>query len=274
MLRGHKADARRLVRYVMLVQHIYYLSIDGPMNQAKWALCEERGLVTPVERADLEPLEEVPAAIAVSALEIVYTLNRERILSDDHAVRMETEISEARRLASRQQDYHESPIPMPFFHLMTIMTHSFLITMEWNSAVRLTVGIHSDDGVRMSEVVGVATLVISLNTLRRVAIAMTNPFGDDETDYDLDHDLRRLWRQCEQTMERMPEDGETLRTSGVIGSGLESSGRRHKPISRWAAHELEANRQAAVAAEASTARVIVAKGTISTTPLRRDVHRF
>mmetsp|Transcript_33265 Transcript_33265/g.87523 ORF Transcript_33265/g.87523 Transcript_33265/m.87523 type:complete len:415 (+) Transcript_33265:43-1287(+) len=224
MLKGHKAEARRLVRYVMLVIHVYYLSIDGPMTPAKWELCQERGLVLNHERADLEQLEEVPAAITVSALEIVHEFNRKGILSDDHAVRMETEISQARRLASRQQDYHESPIPMPFFHLMTIMVHSFLITMEWNSAVRLTIGIHSDDGVRISELMGMALLVVSLNTLRRVAIAMTNPFGDDETDYDLDHDLRRLWRQCEQTMARMPEDGHLVgRSQGLKADSNKSA---------------------------------------------------
>ena len=216
MLKGHKAKACRLVRYMILMIHVYYLSIDGPMSDVKWALCEDRNLVSQEEREELQALEEAPAAIAVKALEIVYNFNMEGVLSNDHSVRMETEISEARRLASKQQDYHESPIPMPFFHLMTIMVHTFLLTMEWNSAVRLTVGFHSDDGVRASEIAGMLILVISLNTLRRVAIAMTNPFGDDETDYDLDHDLRRLWRQCEQTMDRMPADGKLSAESSIV----------------------------------------------------------
>ena len=99
---------------------------------------------------------------------------------------------------------------MPFFHLMTIMVHAFLAVVEFNAAIRLTVGLDAGDGVRMGEILGVATLILSLNTLRRVALAMTNPFGDDETDYDLDYDLRKLWHETKQTIASMPDDGAVL----------------------------------------------------------------
>ena len=33
----------------------------------------------------------------------------------------------------------QSPIPMPFFHLMTIMTHAYLLLLEWNAAPQLAV---------------------------------------------------------------------------------------------------------------------------------------
>ena len=62
---------------------------------------------------------------------------------------------------------------------------------------------------------------ISINTLRRIAVAMTNPFGDDETDYELDYDLRRLWREAQETLARMPDE--------VDEDGRAAPRRRPKP---------------------------------------------
>lgn len=217
MLRGNKAAAKQLVRYMQLILHLYYLTIDGPMTEAKWALCDERRLVTRSEKHRLAgahaSVSAEPAIVCRWALDIVHTLFQQGKLSSDHAVRMETEVSSARRLASRQRDLHEMGPPMPFFHLMTIMVHAFLAVMEMNAAIRLTIGIHEGDGVRVGELVGVATLILSLNTLRRVALAMTNPFGDDETDYDLDYDLRKLRREADETIAAMPEDDSATTTA-------------------------------------------------------------
>lgn len=42
------------------------------------------------------------------------------------------------------------------------------------------------------------------------------PWLRSETDYDLDYDLRRLWREAKQTLERMPEEQEgSISASGV-----------------------------------------------------------
>ena len=50
------------------------------------------------------------------------------------------------------------------------------------------------------EIIGTVVIMVSVNTLRRLALAMTNPFGDDETDYELDYDLRRLWADRRQPL--------------------------------------------------------------------------
>lgn len=208
LLRGHKERACQLVRYANLFLHIYYLTIDGPMTVDKWSMLTMRKLCSPSERAILERIggHHEAANVYIWALDIVHQMTRLEVLSTDHAVRMEDELSECRRQASRQNDYHESPIPMPFFHLMSVMSHAYLMTIEWNSAIRLAVGVGNSDGILVGELIGTIVLITSVNTLRRLALAMTNPFGDDETDYELDYDLRRLWSEAQQTMQRMPED--------------------------------------------------------------------
>ena len=146
MMRGNKDVATRLVRYMQLIMHLYYLTIDGPMSQAKWELCLQRGIVEPSE---LQTLAEAdgsvsaePVVVCVWALEIVHTLFLERKLSSDHAVRMETEISSARRLASRQRDLHEvgsaacfhqehSRASHLFHHRGTLMFTSFMSFMSF-----------------------------------------------------------------------------------------------------------------------------------------------
>ena len=84
---------------------------------------------------------------------------------------------------------------------------------------------------------GTIVLITSVNTLRRLALAMTNPFGDDETDYELDYDLRRLWSEAQQTMQRMPEDDQMDQTIAPprevrhrSASGEHAGGWRRRPL--------------------------------------------
>ena len=113
LLRAKKRQALRLIRLTHLVLHLHYLTIDGPMIGDKWRLCERRGLITAAERLEIQRLASPEAAAFVWALEVVHAAWRAKTLSDDHAVRLETELSAVKRHASSQKDYHESPIPMP-----------------------------------------------------------------------------------------------------------------------------------------------------------------
>ena len=47
MVQNH---GRSPVLGVLLMLHLYYLQIDGPLSDAKWALCRERALATRVEQ--------------------------------------------------------------------------------------------------------------------------------------------------------------------------------------------------------------------------------
>ena len=100
---------------------------------------------------------------------------------------------------------------------MAVMSHTYLLVLEWNSANRLTqaVALPDDDpnapgsslGVGLGnglgsaesifsapfaarsawsvasdfvgEVLGMLTMIIAINCLRRIALMMTNPFGDE-----------------------------------------------------------------------------------------------
>ena len=57
--------------------------------------------------------------------------------------------------------------------------------------------------MRYGDLFGALVMIVAVNALRRIAFAMTNPFGDDETDYELDYDLRRLGLLFEETTQRM-----------------------------------------------------------------------
>jgi len=217
MLVAHKEDCTHLLRYMTLLLHTYYFTIDSPLTDDKWELCLKRGLCTRREVADLRGLRDIPAAIHIWCLRIIHKLNASDVLSDNHSERLEEDLCDARRLAACQRAYHESPIPMPFFHLTAVLSHTFLVLIEWNAAVRQRVNSDTlvdnnplDDAdqstlpLPIGEITSVVVMVICVNTLRRIAFAMTNPFGHDETDYELDHDLRNLWLNVKETLARMP----------------------------------------------------------------------
>ena len=90
--------------------------------------------------------------------------------------------------------------------MMAVMSHAYLMVLEWNSANRLTqaVPLPDDDGGGgalslantlaapfiaqspwhgagsfVGEVLGTLTMIVAVNCLRRIALMMTNPFGDE-----------------------------------------------------------------------------------------------
>merc|ERR1719171_2274282 len=94
------------------------------------------------------------------------------------------------------------------------MIHIFLLCLEWNSALRMNdkmIGATFDMACKLSlmvEVVGMVLLITLLNTLATIARWLSNPYGEDETDYDLDFDLRGLWEESVETVKNMSADKE------------------------------------------------------------------
>ncbi|MDC0525400.1 hypothetical protein OAO87_00280 [bacterium] len=64
------------------------------------------------------------------------------------------------------------------------------------------------------ETLGILITILFFNTLRRVAIIMTNPYGDDEIDYELDYDLRGLWAESLDVVQSMSAPPEVDLTPG------------------------------------------------------------
>ena len=243
-----QALVRQCSRYILLMLHLYYLKMDSPMSEGKWTLCKNRGLITSEEVVELDKLRDAPAAVYIWAFEIIHEIGIEGKITEEAAEALKDTLSNARALAQRQKDLHACPIPMPFFHLMTILSHAYLLVLEWNAAVRFTDGMNTvfgdgDGGkgdedmsgdwmsgdaeaetnvagaflealasfgrfevafqMRYGDLFGALVMIVAVNALRRIAFAMTNPFGDDETDYELDYDLRRLGLLFEETTQRM-----------------------------------------------------------------------
>ena len=61
-LSDEPARAATLMRWTMLMMHLYYLAVDGPVEEFKWKLLRERGLVLPHEETELNQLSKKPSA--------------------------------------------------------------------------------------------------------------------------------------------------------------------------------------------------------------------
>ena len=130
-----------------------------------------------------------------------------------HATRLESQLSTCRGLTAKQIAYHLTPLPMPYFELMISMINIFIVTMGWNSAVRLV----SDTPLFAEPVIpnpdrpwdiatectGFLIVIMAFNTMRHIAEDLTDPFGNDATDYMLDFDLKNLWEESQETIANM-----------------------------------------------------------------------
>jgi hypothetical protein len=213
-LAGDKPRVATLLRYANLMMHMYYSICLGGLGPDRWEMFRNRCLVTPFEEEKLAPLKKKPSAVFVWCQRIVIELNREGKLSDIHAQRIEECISGLRGLAAKQIAYQLTPPSYTYFHLMMLMIHIFLLCLEWNSAVRMYDKFHLSPvpwtaAIKVSlmvELVGMVLLIAMLNTLATIARWLSNPYGDDETDYDLDFDLRGLWEESVETVKNMADD--------------------------------------------------------------------
>lgn len=110
--------------------------------------------------------------------------------------------------------------------------HIYLLVMEWNSAVRCTAHLREQQ-LRMplaTEALGVIIVILFFNTLRKVAVLMINPYGDDDIDYELDHDLRNLLRTAIDVARSFEMGQNTVLGLHGGGGGGGVSGERPQPV--------------------------------------------
>ena len=166
----------------------------------------DRGVVTAYEKEILVKLKKKAQAVYVWANRILDHLVTEGKLTAHEAERLEENLSTTRGLAAKQIAYQLTTIPKPYFHLMTTLTHSYLL-LELTAAAERIVSAANTNPVLAAEVaVNLACGVVSvfvLMSMWRTAIWLSNPVGDDVTDYDLDFDLRGLWEESLETLGNM-----------------------------------------------------------------------
>jgi len=153
------------------------------------------------------------------ALRLVYKLQQQGKLNKMQANALQDHLSGVRGLAAKQIAFHLNPLPVPFFHFVWHFTDLYLLTISWNSSVRFAadfVTFASDDlesqesyqfsGMLIFEVIGCLFIIFAFCTLRRIICLMINPYGDAVTDYELDFDLRGLWKESLDVVKTMSTD--------------------------------------------------------------------
>ena len=105
--------------------------------------------------------------------------------------------------------YHLTPLPLPYFHCVMWSTHIYLLVSHWNSAIRVALLHRSAEMVFVAPVVfqilSAIMTILFFNTIRKTGVLITNPYGDDEIDYELDHDLRNLWSESLELIRTIPD---------------------------------------------------------------------
>lgn len=204
---GEPEMALLLMRYSNLLLHLYYMLIDGGMTDAKWEMLLYRGLLKPHEKEALMTVEKKPAHVCWWAMRLVYKLQEAGKLTEFQANELKAHIGGVRGSA-KQIAYQLTPMPVPFFHFCMVGVHLYLLIQEWNSARRWAIAYRESPENLVPvgfETLGALLVVLFFNTARKIAVIMTNPFGDDEIDYELDFDLRGLWSESLDVVSAMGE---------------------------------------------------------------------
>uniref|UniRef100_A0A7S2IYL3 Uncharacterized protein n=1 Tax=Alexandrium andersonii TaxID=327968 RepID=A0A7S2IYL3_9DINO len=219
--------AHLLMRHTNAIMHIYYLMLSGPMDDAKWSLLEERGLLSREEISSLQ-LQGSPAVVlyswAIKALRVVPTEDGckagpelpERLFLQ-LLQPLEEQIGGARGLAAKQVAYTITQIPSVYFHIVYVAVNMFLLctTYEMGHAVALAWNKTCDDimeegavcvpKVAMSVVLQVVTVGLFLGLLL-TAEGMSDIYGNKVFDYDLGVDLDSLWNESQNVLKSMAHD--------------------------------------------------------------------
>lgn len=208
-----KRAAASIIRYSAAMLHINFL-ICGGLDDEKWNLIAERGVLTWHEIAVLKNSEGKSLLVHTWVVRIVRGLQRAGILTDMQSESITKFLGMVRGLSAKQIAYSVTTLPKPYFHLATALTHTYVILESISAAGRIgdAYALHADDGpcavdpdaidcdgsltmVSASNAVLQVCVIITLVSMWRVCVWLSDPVGDDVTDYDLDFDLRNNWMQ-------------------------------------------------------------------------------
>jgi len=235
----------RLLRFTNLMYHLYHMQIFGTITDERWNTLRRRGLVTKAERATLSTLRKAGTRICAWCDAIVDDLRISGEISEWQASRLHEHIGGARGLAAKQIAFQLTGVPFPFLHALTVNITLLLLMMMWNSAIRMMDALmthgcplghgghsahpseaelmahvkagHCNNGHAVTlEVTGMLLVVILFKAVWHSALDLSDPYGDDVCDYDIDNDLQGLWVE---SLEQIAE----LTTKGNL-EGVEQEG--------------------------------------------------
>jgi len=217
--------ARLLMRYTNAIMHIYYLMLSGPLDESKWKLLRQRGLLTEEEIEALQ-LQGSPGVV-------LYTWAVKGFLLESYSQagtadrthpsmpermfvelisNIEQQIGGTRGLAAKQIAYTQHQIPSTYFHIVYVAVNAFLLFSVYDTGHRIAEALSGPcedaqgDTCVPSLVVAVVTefiiLVIFLGLLFTAEL-MSDTFGNGIIDYDLGNDLDNLWQESQNVLKSM-----------------------------------------------------------------------
>lgn len=113
-----RCKAVSIIRYTNAILHIYYMLISGGMDQRKWSILKNKGILLEGEIEQLKA-HGSPGVILFSwAVRILRAAVRENEITDRMAANIEEAIQTVRGLAAKQIAYTITQIPLVYFHIM------------------------------------------------------------------------------------------------------------------------------------------------------------
>jgi hypothetical protein len=208
-----KKHAEIIMRYTNSMPHIYYLSNSGEgMNDEKWDLMKDRGLLTSEEIVELKKQGSpgvVLNAWAVGAVQDGFNESGGNTLASFHIL---ASIGNTRHFSSKQIDYSEYQIPFIYFQTVFFVVNSQLAWQhyesgqDWGQAVN-----YACDGTSSGSCYGKAiinlwchlSLVILYLSLLLTAANLAECYGDKQYHYDLGRDLDQVWTESQDLLKSM-----------------------------------------------------------------------
>jgi len=220
-------QARAMLRYVNAIMHIYYLMLSGPLDEEKWQLLMNRGLLTSEEVGKLA-LQGSPAVVLYSwANQIIVNCNFEN--QNLHAnIAMEDQLGGTRGLAAKQIAYTRTQIPKVYYNAVLFLVNAFLICITVdhfgqglfacvNNRCANTVTMpwpfkqNGDCGVCIATLtIGHSMLIVGYGMVLIAATTMAEAYGPEQSHYDLGVDLDNLWSESQNVLASMAVDPPTV----------------------------------------------------------------
>mmetsp|Transcript_95160 Transcript_95160/g.183493 ORF Transcript_95160/g.183493 Transcript_95160/m.183493 type:complete len:373 (-) Transcript_95160:38-1156(-) len=218
-----------LMRYTNAIMHIYYLMLSGPLDEGKWSLLQQRGLLTDEEIRALQ-LQGSPAVVLYTWA--IKVLRNQSLTGQDSSMPervfteliqpLEEQIGGARGLAAKQIAYTITQIPCNYFHVVYFAVNILLACTVYDSGHMVAVALDKTcfDGVEgpcegiprvvMIVITEVLTLVI-LIALLQTAEGLADIYGNKQFHYDLGFDLDNLWQESQNVLKSMATECPTLK---------------------------------------------------------------
>jgi len=239
-LPANSDEALLLMRYSSLVWQLVTMGLNGDLTAEDWRLLQSRGLIIDRECAFLKQVEGSRAhQVNVWAYRLIYRLQGAGKLTEFQANELKQHVEQVRH-GAKQVAYHLTNTPKPYYDFTSWSVHVYLVSLSWNAGVRfanayqaytpLQEGMQAEAPFTVIPLllypIGQLGLILLYNSLRVFAVSVLEPFGDDETDYELDHDLRAIWKDSldvvsgMRLMKKQVGDGEATPTTSDVADEM------------------------------------------------------